>query len=100
MGIKVMLMSGPDDGKEVELEGTEFTIGRRAQCDICIPFDTSVSRVHASLSVSGKALLLKDEDSRNGTFFGRVRVKEEEVVVSVGDMFRVGNTWLRVQEVR
>ncbi|MCB9435680.1 MAG: FHA domain-containing protein [Anaerolineales bacterium] len=99
MGIKVMLMSGPDDGKEVELEGVEFTIGRRKQCDICVPFDTAVSREHARLVINGKVLLLKDEDSRNGTFIGRRRIKEVELL-GEGDMFRVGNTWLRVQEVR
>lgn len=99
MGIKVMLMSGPDDGKEVELQGVEFTIGRRERCDICIPFDTSVSRVHARLVVRGNVVLLTDEESRNGTYIGRRRIKEAEVI-SVGEMFRIGNTWLRVQEVR
>lgn len=98
MIIKVMLMSGPDDGKELTLSGTEFTIGRREKCDICIPYDTSVSRTHARLMVRGGVLLLTDEESRNGTYIGRRRLKDTEVL-GVGELFRIGNTWVRVQEV-
>lgn len=109
MMLKIMVMSGPDDGLELHLtpevtmktaENQQlalFTIGRRETCDICIPFDTSVSRLHASLVVNNiYNLLLIDEDSRNGTFVGRQRVKEP-VGLDEGTIFRVGNTWLRVQ---
>ncbi|NDJ86481.1 MAG: FHA domain-containing protein [Chloroflexi bacterium] len=107
MRIRVMVMSGPDDGREISLQVNQrfdgqlespdgFSIGRRETCDICIPYDTSVSRLHAHLQLRDGELWLVDEDSRNGTFVGRTQVKEA-MPLAVGELFRVGNTWLRVQ---
>ncbi len=98
MQIRIMVMSGFDDGREITLEGEgDFTIGRRETCDICIPFDTSVSRLHARLQYRMDEIWLVDEESRNGTFIGRRRVKEPEPL-QTKELFRVGNTWLRIQE--
>jgi pSer/pThr/pTyr-binding forkhead associated (FHA) protein len=110
MTMRIMVMSGPDDGLEITLTNTgngtsldddvlgQFSIGRRDNSDICVPFDTLVSRLHATLYLRHDGLWLVDENSRNGTFVGRRRVKEPEKL-SVGQMFRVGGTWLRVQSV-
>ena len=109
MNMNVMIMSGPDDGREIVLMADEehdypdavaaFTIGRRETCDICIPFDTSVSRLHAQLVLHpDQNISLIDEKSRNGTFIGRQRVKDIEPVI-IGQLFRIGNTWLRIQSV-
>lgn len=98
MQIRIMIMSGCDDGREIILEGKgDFSIGRRETCDVCIPFDTSVSRLHAHLRHQVDGLWLVDEQSRNGTFIGRRRVKEPEPL-QVGELFRIGNTWMRIQE--
>jgi pSer/pThr/pTyr-binding forkhead associated (FHA) protein len=103
-----MIMSGPDDGLEVTLDDPSqrdhlpqdvlcaFTIGRRDNSDLCIPFDTLVSRLHATLQVRQDGLWLTDEGSRNGTFVGRRRIKEPEQLAP-GQLFRVGQTWLRVE---
>ncbi len=109
MLLRIMVMSGPDDGLEIELRAdggaqTEaapgsFSIGRRETCDVSIPFDTSVSRMHARLELRENGLWLVDEDSRNGTYIGRHRIIDAETL-PVGEMFRVGNTWLRVQAVQ
>jgi len=105
-----MIMSGPDDGLELSLQpgdtsqasntqSTVFTIGRRETCDICIPFDTSVSRLHATITIdSAERITLTDEDSRNGTFMGRQRVKDV-TRLEANALFRVGNTWLRIQSI-
>ncbi len=107
MLVYIMVMSGPDDGLVLKLQQpinpdnnvAVFSIGRRETCDVCVAFDTSVSRLHAQLLVSDeKQMMLTDENSRNGTFIGRQRVKEP-VFVKIGDLFRVGNTWLRVQTI-
>jgi pSer/pThr/pTyr-binding forkhead associated (FHA) protein len=109
MYVRVMVMSGPDDGLEIDLYGQDeasdnseilyqFSIGRREGSDICIPFDTSVSRLHAYLQVRKDGLWLADQDSRNGTFLRRRRLKAPEPLL-VGELFQIGHTWLRVQAV-
>ncbi|MCQ3929731.1 MAG: hypothetical protein DPW16_04675 [Chloroflexi bacterium] len=108
--VKLMVMSGPDDGMEIILSHSKsgdpippgllarYTIGRRDNSDVCIPFDTLVSRLHATLQRRTDGLFLVDEGSRNGTFIGRRRVKDPETL-DIGQMFRVGQTWLRVQSI-
>ena len=86
--ISITYMSGPLDGKKLNFEqpmvGEErvITIGRREGCDIHIPFDNQVSRLHAKLgivsvpttssdSVTNPFILtfwLEDGGSRNGTY--------------------------------
>jgi len=115
--ISITYMSGPQDGKKMNFEqppiGEEnvITIGRREGCDIHIPFDNQISRIHARLgcvsvpttssdSVNKPFVLtfwLEDGGSRNGTFIE----KEEDPVsgrVSLrpGTLFRVGRTWMRL----
>lgn len=108
--LRIMIMSGPDDGLEITLLSRSdtdshhdtahtYSIGRRETCDVCIPFDTSVSRLHAHLVIHpDQSLSLVDEKSRNGTFVGRQRVKDI-MALSTGELFRIGNTWLRVQSI-
>ncbi len=119
--ISVTFMSGPLDGKSLKFpppevgKETTLVIGRREGCDIYLPFDHQVSRIHARLIYSAPRLeilenlsddypsesllmfWLEDVDSRNGTFIekddapivGRVSLRP-------GTLFRIGRTWLRV----
>lgn len=107
--IQVMFMSGPDDGRIVWLkdhqqmgyaitDGWQFTIGRHDSCDLQIPYDTQVSREHAFLKIIHDDLWLQDNESRNGTYLDDKRLTET-VQIDIGQLFRVGYTWLRVQEV-
>lgn len=115
--LSITYMSGPLDGKKLSFsqppigEERVITIGRREGCDIHIPFDNQVSRLHAKLgcvsvpttsteSAAGPYLLtfwLEDGGSRNGTF---VEKSEDPIAgrVSVrpGSLFRIGRTWLRL----
>jgi pSer/pThr/pTyr-binding forkhead associated (FHA) protein len=108
VGLRIMIMSGPDDGRVVTLspraEGRmddsnvwTITFGRREECDVSIPFDTQVSRQHATLTVAPDgALWLKDSGSLNGTFVRNLRI-EELTPIARGQLFRLGRTWMRVQ---
>jgi len=115
--ISLTFMSGPSDGKKLSFAQPEvtdervITIGRREGCDIHIPSDNQISRLHARLgcvsvpvtssdSVRNAFVLtfwLEDGGSRNGTFLekqddpinGRVSLRP-------GSLFRVGRTWLRL----
>ena len=109
--IVIMIMSGPDDGREIRLCRAEghghigadgmwsLLLGRRDDCDISIPFDTQISRRHAMLRVSPDGRLwLSDAGSLNGTFIGTERVVEP-TPLRCGQFFRLGRTWFRVQSI-
>ena len=108
--IKIMFMSGPDDGMESWLksnqnkgraivEGWEFIAGRGEECDLKIPFDTQVSRRHAILRLTNEILEIEDLRSRNGTFVKKRRINQP-AVIQPGELFRMGHTWLRMQEIQ
>ena len=107
--IVIMIMSGPDDGREIRLCRQEgyghistdgmwtLLLGRRDDCDISIPFDTQISRRHAMLRVASDGRLwLSDVGSLNGTFIGTERIVEP-TPLQCGQFFRLGRTWFRVQ---
>lgn len=107
--VRLTFMSGPDDGREIWLksnqglgqairDGWEFIVGRHKSCDLGLPFDTQASRTHAALRIQSTGLLLADLDSRNGVYWADQRVSGS-VPLHVGDLFRVGYTWLRVEEI-
>jgi class 3 adenylate cyclase len=75
-----------------------LTIGRGADADVSLPWDRSVSLLHAQLTRLGARWLIADDGlSRNGTFVngerlsGRRRLRE-------GDVVRVGATTLTFRE--
>ena len=114
--ISVTYMSGPQDGKILRFEQPVarkeivLNIGRREGCDIYVPGDNQVSRLHArlgcvSLPVSSDAgdtsqlltFWLEDAGSRNGTYIE----KDAEPIkgrsnLRPGALFRIGRTWLRL----
>jgi pSer/pThr/pTyr-binding forkhead associated (FHA) protein len=115
--ISITYMSGPLDGKTVHFEQPEpgdelvVSIGRRDGCDIHLPFDNQVSRLHARLGCSVElitasesvaepfilAFWLEDMQSRNGTYVEREkRGIRGRINLRPGTLFRIGRTWLRL----
>lgn len=79
-----------------------ISIGRRDDNDLCLRNDTYVSRQHANLHWKDTRWWLEDCDSTNGTFienpenfFDDSRVKGI-IPIDVGQLFRIGRTWLRI----
>ena len=72
---------------------TALTIGRSEECDVALPWDALVSRVHAELvHVGGVDWAISDGGlSRNGTFLNGERVGERRRL-SDGDTIRFGST--------
>src|SRR4029078_9014083 len=85
--LKLVVVAGADQGREVPLEGTA-EVGADASCTLVLR-DRSVSRRHVSIEQSGTRILVRDLGSRNGVFFGGARIHEGEVpvgaVLTVGD---------------
>jgi pSer/pThr/pTyr-binding forkhead associated (FHA) protein len=115
--ISITFMSGPLDGKTMHFEQPDIgeervlAIGRREGCDIYLPFDNQVSRVHARIgfvvndvtsseSVPNPFILtfwLQDAGSRNGTFVEREKTAiQGRVSLRPGSLFRIGRTWMRL----
>ncbi len=77
---------------------TSLTFGRSSACDVRLPWDDRVSRVHAGLDLVGSDWTLVDDGlSRNGTFLngdrlnGRRRLRD-------GDTFVLGSTSFRFSD--
>jgi hypothetical protein len=68
------------------------TIGRAAECDIALPWDAKVSRVHAELVCVGRDWAIDDGGlSRNGTYVNGQRIAERRRLRD-GDTLRFGAT--------
>jgi pSer/pThr/pTyr-binding forkhead associated (FHA) protein len=79
--------------ERVRLEGERLTIGQSATNDLPLPYDHTVSRVHAVLERMGSHWFVRDLASRNGTFVNGDRIWSELPLRS-GDEIRVGATRL------
>jgi DNA-binding CsgD family transcriptional regulator len=84
--------------RELAVDRPRMTIGRRPSCDIALPWDDAVSRVHAALEwMSADWVLCDDGLSHNGTFVNGERVHGRRRL-TVGDIVQVGACRLLVCE--
>ncbi|RLB53220.1 MAG: hypothetical protein DRI34_13720 [Deltaproteobacteria bacterium] len=80
-------------GKRYPLTGIIKEIGRTSECDLVIPDDDRVSRVHARLDWDGSNWVLVDLGSTNGTLVNGEPITERKL--QPGDIIEVGDTRLR-----
>ena len=96
--LSLRVTDGPETGKEFFFEyGRQARLpgGRAGGAEGITLADDSVSERHFELVWSGDGLLLRDLESRNGTWVGNVKVRE--VWLDAGCRFRVGDTEILVQ---
>lgn len=113
--VHIMVMSGVEDGALMKYNadngdgktlGSTWTIslGRRDDNDLCLRNDTYVSRQHAYLHWRDSRWWLEDCDSTNGTFLENADQPFDDqkvtgtIPIVTGQLFRVGRTWLRIQD--
>ena len=82
---------------EIHVGSAPVTIGRGEQNDLVLDGDEFASGRHARIEARGDGLWVQDIDSTNGTFVNGERVIGAERM-SPGDVLRVGETDLRVEE--
>ena len=83
----LLVVSGKDAGKVLDIEKTVVTVGRSG-CDLIVD-DPELSRRHARVEIQGAEVTLKDLDSTNGTFMDDERIGE--VLLENRSKFRVGS---------
>jgi len=95
-GVRLIVLSGPDQGRALELPGGErtFTIGRGDLCDLVLS-DADVSREHAAIERAAGGFVLRDLGSKNGLEVGGEPVVGARVLRD-GDVVRLGETHLRL----
>lgn len=100
MAVTIVVLSGGAPGApelSLTLDTPRIVIGRGEGCEVRLP-DASVSGRHASLRQRGGEYLLFDENSKNGTFLGPVRLPPQAPHgVRSGEKVRVGRVWLEVR---
>ena len=76
------------------------SIGRQEACDVALPDDPSVSRVHAVLErIGDEWTLVDDGSSRNGSFVNGRRVHGRHRLRN-GDLVRIGETQIAFRSAR
>ena len=89
--VRFVAISGPLNGTDSHPDGDwkEISIGRDQDNDICVE-SRSVSRRHCVIQRKDAQLVIRDLDSRNGTFVNDVPVKER--ALRRGDQIGVGDS--------
>ena len=87
MDVNLVLFKKDDSKKNFSLPSNITIVGRRHDCDLCIPLMV-VSRRHCQLSQNNVSLKVRDLDSRSGTFLNGKRIKE--ATVQAGDYLTIG----------
>jgi transcriptional regulator with GAF, ATPase, and Fis domain len=91
---KLVVMGGPDDGKEVEISKARCSGGRSIINDLILQ-DKAVSGTHFEIAVRDDGYRLRDLNSRNGTYVNDLQIRE--VYLRPGVTFRAGQTQIQFQ---
>jgi pSer/pThr/pTyr-binding forkhead associated (FHA) protein len=94
MNTNLVLFKKSGEAKTFELPSSVTVVGRRQDCDLCVPLMV-VSRRHCELNQDQGQLRLRDLGSRNGTFVNGRRV--EETQLKPGDEIQIGPVKFGVQ---
>ena len=86
------------EGRRIPLGDGTSEVGRDEDCDVCLD-DTSVSRHHARIEVSGSVVTVEDRASKNGTSVNGKRVSKTKTVAS-GDTITFGTVKTTIVIVR
>lgn len=94
MQLKLRVIGGKNDGREMEIKVPEFIIGRGEGVNLR-PKSDLISRHHCAVLIEDGQAFIKDLESRNGTFLNGEQIKGQ-VKLKVGDRLRVGRLQFEV----
>ncbi|MGN0072199.1 MAG: FHA domain-containing protein [Coriobacteriales bacterium] len=81
------VVKGPYNGQEFAMREGSFTIGRDPSCDLFLN-NMTVSRLHATITITGDSAKIVDENSLNGTWVNGAVV--EQAPLSSGSTVQIG----------
>ena len=87
MHANLVLFKNDGSVKVFPLQSNITVIGRRHDCDLCVPL-SQISRRQCRLSKDDNLIKIHDLDSRNGTFVNGARIQES--AVEAGDYIKIG----------
>ena len=98
--VRLVVQRSPslEEGDEFPLNSAPLTVGRGGQNDLVLTGDEFASARHARIEVRGDGTWVQDLESTNGTYVNGSRVAGAQRL-GAGDVLRVGETDLRVEEV-
>jgi predicted component of type VI protein secretion system len=82
---------GPSGPQLVALEGERVAVGKDDANDVAVPWDATVSQLHAVVERYPSGWCVRDVGSRNGTYLNGDRIVGDHVL-RPGDEVRVGET--------
>jgi pSer/pThr/pTyr-binding forkhead associated (FHA) protein len=101
MGIVITVMSGVEDGKVFQVDKNTIMLGRHPEDDVCLSYDTKVSRHHARITKENASYFVEDigpegKGSTNGTYINDSEKKiTGKAPLSSGDMVLLGGIWVK-----
>jgi pSer/pThr/pTyr-binding forkhead associated (FHA) protein len=87
MKVNLVLLKVGGNNKAFSLPSSVTIVGRRQDCDLCVPLMV-ISRRHCALNMDDGELSIRDLGSSNGTFVNGERV--EEATLAAGDKVTIG----------
>lgn len=87
MKVNLVLLKVGGNNKAILLPSTVTTLGRRQDCDLCVPLKV-ISRRHCEFNMDDGELSVRDLDSSNGTFVNGLLIDEADL--KAGDKISVG----------
>jgi transcriptional regulator with GAF, ATPase, and Fis domain len=94
--LRLLVISGPDQGKQLVLERGTYLVGKAPGCDLVLT-DGAISRQHLEVQVRESGVLVRDLGSTNGSFFGGARFSE--VTLFPGAVITIGATEVKLATV-
>ncbi len=87
MEVNLILLKNGESRKSFTLPSSVTVIGRRQDCDLCVPLMV-ISRRHCQVTIDEDVLNIRDLGSRNGTFVNGERI--DETLICAGDIIEIG----------
>ncbi len=90
---RVLVVAGPDEGKDFPLESGTTKIGRGGRNDFVLS-DPTISSLHLEIELKPAGIQVRDMGSTNGTRINGQRIQSS--TVEVGSEVQIGQTKLKV----
>ncbi len=88
MNVKLLVVQGKPEGKEIPLRIPKFLVGRGPECHLR-PNSELISRHHCLFTIEANCVKLRDLGSTNGTVVNGERLTDE-IVLQNDDMIQIG----------